>query len=182
MAELFANAAYGEVVYDFGRTVDISFAPLIAMELAVEGSEGMRYELQLRLLGESDTVIASAIVGADGPQRLCLDLREYSNTLSQLRAIRITARPLDAGAEDFHLSLYTFDWESATLSNAELAQRVNAIRESNTALDNQQAQKRDITLPLVTSAVVLLASIAVVVLVLSRHYTKKRRTNHTEEG
>ena len=111
-----------------------------------------------------------------------MDLSDRANTLSQLRSIQLTARALDGSTNDFSLSLYSFDWESDQLTTAELAQKVNAIRETQSSTETPEQEHRDITLPLIATAILMLASIAVVVLVLIRHTGKRRKTNHLEEG
>ena len=179
-ARLDGKAAYADLAHHFQAPVDLSFAPFMSFELGLQSAVASRYELQLRLVGERDTVIATTILQPNHNQIICVDLSESAQTLSAVRSIRLVARPLDAECEEFELRLYTYTLQSITLTNAEMAERVSAIQQTAEQRDDVEAPERDWTLPLVVSAIVLLVSIAIIaVLVISR---RSRRLINNKKG
>ena len=173
VARLSGAGEYADIAYSFARPVDLSFAPLMCVDLAVEGAPGARYEVQLRLVGDADTVIASAIATEGQGGRLYLDLSDRGNALSTLRSIRITARPLDGNTEDFVLSVSTFDLESTELSGAELSERFGAILQSAAKSGDEPAEKRNYTVPIVVTVIVFLACVAIVIFLFIRRKSRR---------
>ncbi len=182
VAQLNGSAPYGDLAYHFNSAVDLSFAPLLCFEAAVQGSEGARYEVQLRFVGTSQTVIASTILTAGEHQRLYLDLSQNIAALYSLRAIRLVARPLDGDREDFKLCLYNFDLESDRLTDDELNDRVTAILKSNSSGEAEPVSKRDYTVPLIATAVVVLFSAGLIVflVVKRRHHRAAQHRNESK--
>ena len=171
---------YSDIAYHFMAPTDISFAPLLQFELSVQSRKVSRYEVQLKLLGDTDQTVATAIVTAGDKQTLYLDLSQYTAVLSNVRSIRLVARPLDGDCETFDLRLYTFTLQSPTLSNSELADRISAIQQTDGQNSEENTPHRDFTLPLVVSAVVVLVSAAIIAfLVISR---KSRRLTVNKKG
>ncbi len=163
---------YADLAYHFPTATDLSFAPMISMDLAVAGAANARYEIQLRLCGASDTVIASSIVMTGQKQTLCLDLTDTAAALSDLNALRIVARPLDGACESFTLCLFSISLGSMKLDDTALAERVEALMQGTGLDETQKPEKREWTVPLLLTALVVLVSAAVIVLVLTR---KKHR-------
>lgn len=177
LAQCRAQGGYADISYHFDNPVNLSFAPLLCMELGVSGAAGTRYEVQLRLIGEGSVTYAGAVVTGGESQRLCLDLSQNTVPVSLLRNVRVLVRPLDTENADFDLSLSTFTLESTTLSNEALAERIHEIRE-NTAQQEHTAQaRRDYTLPLAITGGIALLSILVSAVLILVHRIKRKREN-----
>ncbi len=172
-ASMSAAGEYGDMAYHFSEASDLSFAPLMQLRVGIQGTANTRYEIQLRAIGTEDTVIASAIVNEGERTTLFLDLTESKAALSSLYGLRLVARPLDGQETDFSLLLYDFVLESDTLSDTELAERVNAILRGNAATEKENTEKRDLTRPLVVTVILLLASGALIAFLVIRRKTKK---------
>lgn len=163
---------YADLAYHFPTATDLSFAPMFRMELAVAGAANTRYEIQLRLCGKSDTVIASAIVMTGEKQTLCLDLTDAAATLSDLNALRIVARPLDGACESFTLCLFSVALGSMELEDAALAERVQALMQGTHVEETPTQEKKEWAVPLLLTSLVVLVSVAVIVLTLTRRKRK----------
>ena len=155
----------------------------MCVELAVEGAPGARYEVQLRLVGDAGTAIASAIATEGQSGRFYLDLSESADTLRTLRSIRITARPLDGNTEDFMLSVSTFDLESPELPAAELSERFGAILQSAAGEENKTGEERNYTVPIVVTVIVFLVCAAIVIFLFIRRKSRRAlRTGKTDNN
>lgn len=168
-------SSYGEIAYHFDTPVDLSFAPFLTLPVSVQAKQGTRYELQLRLIGDGAVTYASAVVEQGKNEQLYLDLSDASFALSELRAMRVLVRPLDGETENFELYFGGMTVQSATLSDAELSERVNAIWQNN-AQDDVDSAVRDYTVPLAVTAIVAVASLCVCVLLILDRKRKKKRT------
>lgn len=173
VARLSGAGDYADIAYSFARPVNLSFAPMMCVELAVEGTPEARYEVQLRLVGDADTVIASAIATEGQNGRFYLDLSGLNYTLSTLRSIRITARPLDGNTEDFVLSVSTFDLGSPVLSGAELSERFGAILQSAVNDGDKTEEKRSYTVPIVVTVIVVLTCAAILIFLFTRRKSRR---------
>ncbi len=171
------NGDYADISYHFALPVDLSFAPLWQAVIAVSGTPGTRYELQIRLIGDQSVSYASAIVSAGEAHSLFFDLSQSAFALGQLRNVRILARPLDVEVADFELSLSKITLESTTLSHAELAQRASEIRQSIAQEDAVPEAKKDYTIALGITGAVLLVSVVVAVIFIATYRAKRRRQN-----
>ncbi len=173
-ARMQGQGEYGDIAFHFNEATDLSFAPLMKMDVGVRGVEDTRYEIQLRLIGEQNIVLASAIVEHGERGALHLNLSDKKDALRAVRGLRLVARPLDAVGEEFDLHLYSFTLESDTLETSALAARMNDILRGSQNQNDEDEQKLDITKPLVVSAVIVVVSIAITaVLVVQR---KRRKT------
>lgn len=175
-ARMDAGADYGDVAYHFSTPTDLSFAPLMNMQLAVNGVANARYEVQLRLCGERETTIASAVLTSGEKQTLYFDMIASKEAIGGVRSLRLVARALDGQSEDFEFSLYAFTLESETLGSAELAERVIALGQGSTENGADEEEKRDLTRPLIISAIVVLASAAITAFVIFGTKTRQRLT------
>ena len=166
---------YADLSYHFDAPVNLSFAPLLCTELAISGDMGTRYEVQLRLIGEKSVVYAGAIVTAGTQQRLYLDLLQNADALTSLRNVRVMVRPLDTQSEEFEISLSQITLESTILSNEELAQRVHEIRQNTDNEDSTTQTKRDYTIQLVVTGVIVVFSIAVSMMLIIGYRIRRKR-------
>ncbi len=173
-ATLLGNGDYADIAYHWDNPTDLSFAPYFLLDLCVSGNANTRYEIQLRLYGESDVTISSAIVMAGERGVLCLDLTNDTTALSALRALRITARPLDGQTDTFTLSTYAVTLGSNTLDDAALAERMAGIMQDTTQDEQPEAPQKDFVRPLIATIVVVLASGAIIALVIVRRNRKKQ--------
>ncbi len=174
VAQFSGEEAYAEIAYHFDSPVDISFAPLFVMPVAVKGKAGTRYEVQLRFIADGAATYASAVVEEGESRPLYLDLTDAPFALSDLRAIRLMARPLDGESEAFELHFGGMNVQSTALDNEELSDRVNAIWQNN-ATDDESDPARDYAIPLLITAIVVVASIGVCVLLALDHKRKKKK-------
>ena len=173
-ARMSGAGEYGDIAFRFNEPTDLSFAPLMKMDVGVLGVADTRYEIQLRLIGDRDIVLASAIVEHGERGELYLNLADQKQALRDLRGLRLVARPLDAVGESFDLHLYSFTLESDTLESSQLAERMNDILRGTQTQETEDEQTLDITRPLVVSAVIVVVSVAITaVLVVQR---KRRKT------
>ncbi len=173
-ATLFGKGEYADIAYHWATPTDLSFAPYISLDLCVTGNVDTRYEIQLRLYGESDVTVSSAVVMTGKRETLCLDLTGTKTALSALRGMRITARPLDAEAETFTLSTYAITLGSDTLDDNALAERMAQIMQNAKQEQPDEPDKRDFTRPLIATIIVVLASGAVIALAIVRRNRKKQ--------
>ena len=173
VAQFAPGNGYGEIAYHFDSAVDLSFAPLFVIPISVSGKQAVRYEIQLRLIGDDAVTYASAVIGNGVNEKLYLDLSEVSEALSQVRAIRLMVRPLDGENEEIELHFGGMTIQSATFDNEELAERVNAIRKNKTQTDDQ-APMRDYTTPILISAIVVAVSVIISALLVFNHKRKKK--------
>ena len=166
-ARVSGEGGYGDIAYSFHSPTDISFAPLMKMELGITAATAQRYQLQLAFVTEKATVTASAIVNAGERSVLYFDLNSQQALLKDVRCIRVIARALDGTAEAFNLCFYTFTMESEVLDSATIAKMVNEIRRTAPITDStEDGDRLDYTLPLVATALVVLASAAVIALLV----------------
>ena len=172
-ARMGAESAFGDVAFHFAEATDLSFAPLIKLDAMVQGVADTRYEIQLRLIGNESVLLSSAIVENGVRGTLYLDLCAVKDRLSSVRGLRLVARPLDAVGEEFELHLYSFTLESDTLQTDALTERINSMLRGTGTHDDADEQKRDLTRPLVVSAVIVVASIAIAVVLVIRRKIKK---------
>ena len=172
-----ADGEYADVSYHFTAPSDLSFAPLWKAELAVIGEPGTRYELQIRLIGDQSIATASAIVTAGEEQTLYLDLSQSTHALTHLRNVRILARPLDVQGADFELCVSKITLESASLSYAELSQRVDKIRENIVQSDTTPDTQKDYSVQLLITGVIAFVSIAISVAFIASYRIKRRWRN-----
>ncbi|MBE6629294.1 MAG: hypothetical protein E7624_00410 [Ruminococcaceae bacterium] len=175
-ATLSGAGAYGEMAYHFNAPVNLSFAPMISLQLGVIGEADTRYEVQLRLIGEDTTLYASAVLHAGENSTFYLDLYKNILPLTSLKCVRVMARPLDGQQGEYTLQMNHLTLHSKSLGSAELADRINAVRQ-NADKETQQAQERDYTVPVVVTAVIVLSSIAILSLLLIGQKAKKYRKN-----
>ncbi len=173
-AQMDGKGDYGDIAYHFPEATDLTFAPMMRMTVGVQGVSNTRYEVQLRTIGVSDTVLASAIVNEGDTTELFLDLTSNKAALDAVRGLRLVARSLDGETQEFDLHLYTFVMESDTLTGTELAQRINAILRGTDDTNGSDEEKRDFTRPLVVSAIVLMVSVAITAFFVVRRKTKNR--------
>ncbi len=174
VAQFSGEGEYGEIAYHFNNPVDISFAPLFVMPVAVKGTAGARYEVQLRFIANGAATYASAVIEAGESRQLYLDLTDIPFALSDLRAIRLMARPLDGQNEAFELHFGGISVQSTALDDKELADRVNAIWQNNVA-DDISDPARDYAVPFLITAIVVVSSIFVCVLFALDHKRKKKK-------
>ena len=172
-ARIAGAEARGDIAYHFSGVTDLSFAPYMRLDLGVLGAEQARYEVQLRLVGSTDTVSASAIVTGGERQSLYLDLSPYTQQISSVRSIRLLVRPLDGTEGEYRLCLYGVHLESDKLTQTELSQRISAIRQQTENDVDDKETKKDYTMPLVVTGIVILASAAITALLLIRHKSKR---------
>ncbi len=163
----------GDIAYHFSEPTDLSFAPLIKMNVEVEGATGTRYEIQLRTVGKEDTVLASAILTQGERTDLYLDLAASKAALSSVNGIRLLARSLDGEGESFELHFYSLTLESDSLSDSELSRKVNDLLTGTEVASEEQTEKRDFTRPLVVSAILLLVSAAITAILVIRRKTRR---------
>lgn len=178
-ATLLGKGDYADIAYHWAAPTDLSFAPYFSLDVGVTGNTAQRYEIQLRLYGESDVTISTAIVMLGSRETLCLDLTGMKTALSSLRCIRITARPLDGATDTFTLSTYALTLGSDTLDDTALAERMAGIMQSGEQEESESVSKRDITRPLIATIVVVLASGAVIALLIVRRTRKKQLKKKT---
>lgn len=168
---------YADISYHFASPVDLSFAPLWKTELAVIGTAGTRYEIQIRLIGDQSVAYASAIVTAGETQQLFLNFSQNSFALFNLRNVRIMARPLDTENADFELSVSKITIESATLSNDALTECVNAVRQNVAQDQPAKSEKKDHTVPVLITGGVLLISGLIIASFIITYRVKRKRQN-----
>lgn len=173
-ATLFGKGEYADIGYHWDTPTDLSFAPYVALDLCVTGNVDTRYEVQLRLYGEHDVTVSSAVVMTGERETLCLDLTGEREALTALRGMRITARPLDTEAETFTLSTYAITLGSDTLSDEALAARMAEIMQGVQEESTAETDKRDLTRPLIATVIVILVSGAIIALVIIRRSRKKQ--------
>ena len=142
--------------------------------VAVKGTAGTRYEVQLRFIANGALTYASAVVNEGENVPLYLDLTDASFALTDLRAIRVMARPLDGESGEFELHFGGMNVQSAELDEKALSDRVNAIWQNNAA-DESGDPERDYAVPLLVTAIVVVASLVVCVLFAMHHKRKKRK-------
>ena len=175
---------YAEIAYHFEQIKDISFAPLMRFTVGLDGVQNVPYEVQIRLIGEDMTIISSAVISSGDTQDLYLDLSSYARQLMQLRGIRICARPLAQGVADYNFRLHTVTLESSVLTDDELAARMTA--DLNASNNNEGADKKDYTTPIVVTVLIILVSIAITVFLIIRHRTRYNRKmgkiSHSDEN
>jgi hypothetical protein len=174
VAQFSGEGAIGEIAYHFNSPVDLSFAPLFVIPVAVKGTAGTRYEVQLRLIANGALTYASAVVNEGENAPLYLDLTDASFALTDLRAIRVMARPLDGESGGFELHFGGMNVQSTELDEKALSDRVNAIWQNNAA-DESGDPERDYAVPLLVTAIVVVASLVVCVLFAMHHKRKKRK-------
>ncbi len=174
VAQFSDESGYGEIAYHFDAPVDISFAPLFVMPIAVTGKAGSRYEIQLRFIADSAVIYASAVVEEGESGQLYLDLSNTPTALSDLRAVRLMARPLDGESTAFELHFGGMTVQSTTLEDKELSERVSAIWQ-NQALDPGSEPTRDYAVPLLVTAIVVVVSIAVCAVLILEYKRKKNK-------
>ena len=169
---------YAEFAHHTVSERDYSFAPLMRLQMGLDGEAGSLYEVQVRLMGSGTTVIASAVMSAGETKELYLDLSDYADRLAHLRCVRILARPLNDSAAEYTLRLHTVYLESTVLSNEELAAQIDAAQK-DTEGDGTGEADMDYTVPILVTALVLLASVALAValIVFSRHKHAVSATN-----
>lgn len=173
-ATLFGKGEYADIAYHWEAPTDLSFAPYLSLDLCVTGNAETRYEVQLRLYGENDVTVSSAVMMSGQRETLCLDLTSEKTALAAVRGIRITARPLDAEVETFTLSTYSITLGSDTLNDEALAERMAQIMQDAVQEQAPELEKRDLTRPLIATIVVVLASGAIIALVIVRRSRKKQ--------
>lgn len=168
------SSEYSDLAYHFGSATDLTFAPYFSLDFAILGESDARYELQLRLCGESDTILASTVVTAGERQTVYLDLSAAKEALGSLRALRLATRSLDGGEETFTLCLYGVSLGSDELDSTALAERIDAIlRGDNVSSNDAEEQDRDLRRPLVITAIVVFVSAALIASLILRRKRKK---------
>ena len=173
VAQFTGEEECAEIAYHFDTPVDISFAPLFVMPVTVKGTAGTRYEVQLRFIADGAVTYASAVVEGGESKQLYLDLTDVPFALSNLRGIRLMARPLDGESEAFELHFGGISVQSTALDDKELADRVNAIWQNNAA-DDISDPARDYAVPFLITAIVVISSIFVCVLFALDHKRKRK--------
>lgn len=173
-ASISGKSTYGDMAFHFNTPVNLSFAPMIAMELGVFGTEGTRYELQIRFIGTTSVAYAAAVLSCGESSTLYLDLSQTALPLTELKCVRVMARPLDGQGEDYTLQLGSVVLQSHTLNKEQLAERVDALRQSETVIKND-GQQRDYSIPMLLTGGVLLASAVIVGALWLGRRTRLRR-------
>jgi hypothetical protein len=177
-AKMNGGASYADIAYHFPVASDISFISQLEFELVLQSAQNSRYELQLSLIGKDHVVSASDIVAPGDRQALFIDLAQSPELLKNIYNIRLSARPLDTEVEEFDLQIYSFTAHSNLLSSTDLAARISAIQHTVTQREEVPVeQKRDITMPLVVSAVILMASAALIAFLIITNKTRRMSTN-----
>lgn len=165
----------GDMAYHFSTPSNLSFAPLLRLTVGLEGKEAGRYEVELRIVGEKTTVIASTILTSPQKETLYLNLSEDIFSLNGVRSLRLSARSLEGEGEALNLRLYNFSFESPSLTDAELASRMMQRAEEEAPEDKDEAPKQDYTAPLIATAVFAFVSVAAVLVVSIRYHKKRSR-------
>ena len=167
-----SSGEFADFAYHFPTTKDLSAAPLLKLSLGIDGTAGIPYEVQVRLIGKQVTAISSIVLTSGEAQVLYLDLSERSTSLADVSGIRILARPLGADTAAFNIRLGSVTLESTTLSAEEL---VALISSNKTESENKEdgEEKRDLTTPLLVTVLVIIASIALAAIVIVRHRHNK---------
>jgi len=173
-ARLSASArSYADVAFSFAQPTDLSFATLWRFRAGLAGAGSTAYEVRITLIGANGAVYASKVVRAGESGDFCLNLNDYADSLSALRAVRICARPLE-GEQEITLSVHSLTLESLTLSDEELAERIAAGL--NGEQDKDDSDKRDYTTPIILTLIIVFASIAIAIILFTRYRSKKTNT------
>lgn len=166
--------SFSDIAYHFTDGRDLSFAPLISLWVGVDGDTDTPYEVQLRLIGDGVSVTSSAVISAGDTQRLYLDLTDNAALLTELRSVRLMARPLNGSDAAFTMRLHAVTLESETLTSAELAERMEQDEVGEPG-DTEDEEKRAGATPLIATILVIGASIAFASILVIRayhHHTK----------
>lgn len=161
---------YAEIAYSFGGIKSYAIAPLMRFSLGLQETAetaNTLYEVQIRLISPKRTLIAAAVMRAGEEGDLYLDLSRYIANLSELRSIRILARPLSGNDTPYELYLDKVVLESATLTSAELAEQIS-IQVNESRPNTAPAVTADYTTPIIVSAIVIGSSILLVVILVIR--------------
>ena len=177
------SGEFGEIAYHFSPTSNLSYVPFMKYNIGIKGTEGTPYEVQIRLLCDTQTVTATAVLYAGDTEDLYIDLSGVAAGLSKVYSIRILARPLNGNTDVFQLHLHTVDVKSDKLTDSELFQLIQADR--NLGAETEAPQEAgDYTKPLVITALILLFSLMAVVALSFRHKNeiKRREGNKTNDN
>jgi hypothetical protein len=162
---------FADMAYHFTSGRDLSVAPLLRMQIGVDGEADTPYEVQIRMIGAGVSVTAFAVLTAGDAQQLYLDLTESASLLTSVQCIRIAARPLNNSDKPFTVRLQSVTLESVILTSAELAERMEAdgAGDPNGADGNKNGIA---TRAVIVTVLVIGVSIAFacMLIVLSRHH------------
>ena len=159
---------YAELAYHYSSIKNFSFAPLMRLRVTLDGESAVPFEVQVRLLGESTTVISSVVMLGGSTNDLFLDFSGALSGINALRGIRIMARPLESTTAEYNLKLHTLTLESTTLNSEQLADRIAAAQNDGADAGEQEASK-DYTTPILVTVIIIAASLALVASLILRH-------------
>ncbi len=155
-------------------------APLLRFEMGIDGEKGAQYELQVQLISGTSTVLASAVLTAGTTGDFCLDLSQLASGLSDVSCIRICARPLTDTAQAVSLRVGSITLESAQYNDEQLREQIAA----SAALPEDEPEDeglRKYTTPIIVTALVLLSSVIIAVMLIVRGKNRKNSKENEEK-
>lgn len=166
------SGEFADFAYHFPSAKNLSAAPLLKFSIGVNGTEGLPYEVQIRLLGKQVTAISSVVLTSGAAQELYLDLSEHAASLTNVSGIRILARPLGDDSSSFSVCLGSVTLESATLSTQELVSLISSDK-TDVEAEGEQEGRQDLTTPILVTVLVVFASALLAAIVIVRHRRRK---------
>lgn len=130
------SGEYSELVYYFEYPEDISFAPYLLFELAVEGDAETDCEIVIFIFDGKITAESSMLVSSGSLRNIVVDA-SAGGKISQLRSIRICVRPSSDDGGDLELHLKKVSANSTLYEDEALEKEFESARAKarNSSLD-----------------------------------------------
>lgn len=174
-AAISSSDEYGGFANAFLHGAELRYAPLLRLDMGILGESGAQYELRVQLIGTSSTVLASTVLLAGEQTSLTVDLSPMAEKISDVHALRLSARRIDGKADAATILLQSVALESETYSAEELKNILNTSQPQDGNGDHTGFFSSALIRPILITTLVVLISIGAAALCILFYKRKKRK-------